>query len=77
MKKVRMIFSVAAVVLAIGGAFATAKPFVTEVWNRPTTGGACSPTTCMLSAPLDCSVSGFNYYNNSSCNGNTISPKRN
>ena len=77
MKKVRVIFSVFAFALALGAAFATSKPFATEVWRQPTSGGTCSATTCLISASFDCSATGFNYYNNSSCLGNTISPHRN
>ncbi len=79
MKKLRMIFSIFAFVLAVTAAFATtsADTFMASVWQKPASGGACSPTACLVSGPKDCSTPGYMYFTNPSCLGSSISPKRN
>ncbi|NOS93035.1 MAG: hypothetical protein HOP30_14020 [Cyclobacteriaceae bacterium] len=79
MKKISVLLSMVVFTLALGAAFASSssKMLMTEVWRKPTTGGVCSPTTCLLVAPNPCSVSGFTYFNNSTCIGTSIDPRKN
>lgn len=74
-----MILSMVVFMLALGAAFATSSKsmLMTEVWRKPSSGGSCAATTCLLQAPNSCAETGFVYYNNSACIGTTVSPKRN
>jgi len=88
MKKVSMILSMVVFMLALGAAFASSskkmafassskKMLMTEVWRKPTAGGICAPTACLLVAPNPCGEAGFAYFNNSSCTGTQVTPKKN
>ncbi|HNP94092.1 MAG TPA: DUF6520 family protein [Cyclobacteriaceae bacterium] len=79
MKKISMVLSMVVFMLALGAAFATSskKMLVTEVWRKPNMGGICAPTACLLTAPNPCGESGYTYFNNSSCTGTPVTPKKN
>jgi len=79
MKKISMILSMVVFTLALGAAFASSskKMLMTEVWRKPTAGGICAPTACLLVAPNPCGEAGFAYFNNSSCTGTQVTPKKN
>jgi hypothetical protein len=76
MNRVKMFLSLVAVVVAVSASIAS-QPRTTEVWRRPTDGGMCAATSCLLSANISCADSGYSYFNNSSCDGSTITPKKN
>ncbi len=77
MKRVKMIVSMVALVVAVGSALAFTSPPPTEVWRKANTGGLCAATSCLLAAPISCADPGFMYFNNSACTGSTVSPKKN
>lgn len=76
MKRVKILLSLVALVVAVSASIASMPPD-TEVWRKPSEGGVCAATTCLVSASISCADSGYSYYNNSFCDGNPISPKKN
>jgi hypothetical protein len=79
MKKMSLFLSMLVFMVALGAAFATSTSnlLITEVWRKPTMGGICAPTDCLITGNLSCSVTGFTYFNNAACSGASISPKKN
>lgn len=73
-----MILSMVVFMLALGAAFATSskKMLVTEVWRKPSTGGICAPTDCVIDGDASCTAAGYTFFNNSSCTGTPILAER-
>ncbi len=79
MKKISVLLSMVVFTLALGAAFASSskKMLVTEVWRKPTTGGICAPTDCLILGEDPCGATGYLHFNNASCIGTSISPMKN
>ncbi|MBS1505923.1 MAG: hypothetical protein JSS79_04685 [Bacteroidetes bacterium] len=79
MKKMSLFLSMLVFMVALGAAFATSSSnlLITEVWRKPTMGGICAPTDCLITGINPCGVTGFTYFNNAACTGVSISPKKN